>query len=765
MPGRRVRIFFALKRLEKKSGFIENHNGVNVYKKLELKGFSLYWNSNQTKSSSIAAPKDLRDILAPEDPNSAFIIHPCSAELRMERNLSKLPLKGRNPRFKFFLRSEKITMEMTRRQIAELRALNREWARFERARQHRKWRPLTSINENAAAWWRFAYDRVSNDARRVLSRRSWHFALSRAQHLNAYCRAYRRKLLSFIVDPLNTKTSPDHYNVDETSLPKSSISGSGTHEYVAIMKQIEMDSQYSYHDLHLLRETVFRRIMREKAKEKGLDILTGSTQVFETIRSPVVEVSPVTSSNVGKDENRGLYGWITSFFKQDENNEEKGDMFDFGKLDLHEFTNLSKTFNVKEMEEEILDVLNESWDDSTLLRRDVLLAEIAMRLEYITLRFVDTIASFKILDLGFNIMEQLEQRRVLALDLTGVTTHIELSLRQHLLVVSLAVHDMSVQRLRSGHILPKNEQSENDVDQSFMFSLTESTKILLAIGRKESVEDNSEPMFRMLYRRQSPRLSVRHDVEGNLSPISVMYEENGLDDLSHLFFDDPDVFKIKENLSITTKTSKSDPISTIESSVSANFRIPNITMELRRRKLCDKTRVLLEWEAGDPFACLTLQNALMNFVTNEAYVSKIKLSIGRVELTDLTENTTYPLLTTRGIFGIQKPISTSCPDLTFSPLSETSVSSSLPSKNSFSSYSNRKISVITDSKRLSEDAEATLNMTLVDSKHPQFESKYGKFGLLTSVSMVFAFKYLRYYRKGRCVMVVRFGKALRLDVM
>lgn len=47
------------------------------------------------------------------------------------------------------------------------------------------------------------------------------------------------------------------------------------------------------------------------------------------------------------------------------------------------------------MEEEILDVLHESWDDSTLLRRDMLLAEIAMRLEHMTLRFIDTVVSLR----------------------------------------------------------------------------------------------------------------------------------------------------------------------------------------------------------------------------------------------------------------------------------------------------------------------------------------------------------------------------------
>lgn len=44
----------------------------------------------------------------------------------------------------------------------------------------------------------------------------------------------------------------------------------------------------------------------------------------------------------------------------------------------------------KQMEEEILDVLNETWDDSTILRRDTLLAELVFRLDKMVVRFMDS---------------------------------------------------------------------------------------------------------------------------------------------------------------------------------------------------------------------------------------------------------------------------------------------------------------------------------------------------------------------------------------
>ena len=41
------------------------------------------------------------------------------------------------------------------------------------------------------------------------------------------------------------------------------------------------------------------------------------------------------------------------------------------------------------IEEEILDVLSESYDDSTVLRRDTMLAELALQLDRAIVRFVD----------------------------------------------------------------------------------------------------------------------------------------------------------------------------------------------------------------------------------------------------------------------------------------------------------------------------------------------------------------------------------------
>lgn len=49
--------------------------------------------------------------------------------------------------FQFNLCPEKVVIELTKRQLLEISSLGKEWARFDRSRQHRKWRPLTTVGQ------------------------------------------------------------------------------------------------------------------------------------------------------------------------------------------------------------------------------------------------------------------------------------------------------------------------------------------------------------------------------------------------------------------------------------------------------------------------------------------------------------------------------------------------------------------------------------------------------------------------------------------
>lgn len=55
----------------------------------------------------------------------------------------------------------------------------------------------------------------------------------------------------------------------------------------------------------------------------------------------------------------------------------------------------------EQMESELLDVLSESWDDSTILRRDTLLAELYFRLDQMVIRFLDSGVSNEVRKMEF----------------------------------------------------------------------------------------------------------------------------------------------------------------------------------------------------------------------------------------------------------------------------------------------------------------------------------------------------------------------------
>ncbi|VDN28979.1 unnamed protein product [Gongylonema pulchrum] len=140
--------------------------------------------------------------------------------------------------------------------------------------------------------------------------------------------------------------------------------------------------------------------------------------------------------------------------------------------------------------DEILDVLNESKDDSTILHRDTLLAEIKLKLQRMTIRFID----------DFEICKS-ANTRVLAVDLWWLASCIHLSPRRHSTAVSLSVTDMSLQRLctvtAEDDEVDKTQEDEADQQgaESLIFgfgSVKETTQVLFAIGKAGKSEDAPE---------------------------------------------------------------------------------------------------------------------------------------------------------------------------------------------------------------------------------------------------------------------------------
>uniref|UniRef100_A0A915Q2Y8 Chorein N-terminal domain-containing protein n=1 Tax=Setaria digitata TaxID=48799 RepID=A0A915Q2Y8_9BILA len=284
-------------------GYMQPEDSVNMFKKLEIDGLSLYWNCGQQISDEIKSYMDLQFNLLPE----------------------------------------KVVIELTKRQLFEISSLGKEWARFDRSRQHRKWRPLTTVGENAKEWWNFAYNRVQDQERQRRTRRTWSFAYNRARQLNAYCGAYRRRLLSYLEAAVTSSQSNKFENSETSHFGSVSGQNSNTEameeirtastpnpsttiplrknadaEDLILMKQIERDSNYTYH-------AIYRRILAEKEARhpRSENELQFDDESFDNIDFSVVrhisDADKTTSNDhshseeVAKNSSGGLYSWFSSW--------------------------------------------------------------------------------------------------------------------------------------------------------------------------------------------------------------------------------------------------------------------------------------------------------------------------------------------------------------------------------------------------------------------------------------------------------------------
>ncbi|VDK72688.1 unnamed protein product [Litomosoides sigmodontis] len=743
-------------------GYIQPQDGVNMFKKLEIEGLSVYWNSGQQITKEIKNHMDLQFNLCPE----------------------------------------KVIIELTKRQLLEIRSLGKEWARFDRSRQHRKWRPLTTVGQNAKEWWNFAYNRIQDQERQRKTRHTWSFAYNRAKQLNSYCRAYRRRLLSCLeAAAVSTTGQPNKFNENYEASRWGSVSGqscdmesaeevrtaissnlssttslrkTANSEDLILMKQIERDSNYTYHELQLFRETVYRRILAENEirRSHNENRLQSEDESFENIEFPAFrydsDTDRTTSSShsqaeaTGKNSSGGLYSWLSSWIygpRKEEAKLEKNDRDEFilDALSSSEKENsLSADFKLLEkqakyftykVEDEILDVLNDSRDDSTVLHRDTLLAEVKLKLERMTIRFIDDFENRKD-----------RSTRVLAMDLWQLASCLHLSPRRHSTAMSLSVGDLSLQRLYTfpvDDLSVENTQNDDSYDsykpedESLMFGFTkETTQILFAIGKagKNSSpnvldsaknSDLNNALFRLIYRRHAPKMVVTHTLDVRCSELSVLYNEGAFDGLATFFSDKSD-----KNL---------DPV-LLDVTTVVDFAIhcPRLKVELRSKRgnLLDQKK---KSETSTPFALADMRHLVVGISNREQFVTMVEIEFGSLEVEDLFEPATNSLLCIRSHTSpLKKQMSSSCPSLNDGDLCFQSSSSqrrtrglslsSCPATigSRYEKLGSPRESAALDSHELKDiNAVGASRFTLlfIGKEHPFFESTHKKINCLINMDI------------------------------
>uniref|UniRef100_A0A915Q7J7 Vacuolar protein sorting-associated protein 13 VPS13 adaptor binding domain-containing protein n=1 Tax=Setaria digitata TaxID=48799 RepID=A0A915Q7J7_9BILA len=405
------------------------------------------------------------------------------------------------------------------------------------------------------------------------------------------------------------------------------------------------------------------------------------------------------------------------------------------------------------VEDEILDVLNESRDDSTILHRDSVLAEIKLKLERMTIRFVDDFENGKD-----------ASTRVLAMDLWQLASCVHLSPRRHSTSISLTVTDLSLQRLCTFPMedtlidCAHNGESTERESESLMFGfggVKETTQILFAIGKAgkngglnalSSIKstDPNNALFRLFYHRRAPKLTVTHTLDIRCSELSVLYNEGAFDDLAN-FFSDKSTMKQRENLDIVLV----DVVTVIDFA----FQCPQLKVELRSRRgnLLDRKKKSV---TSTPFALAEMKHLALGISNREQFVTVVEGEFSSLEVEDLFEATTTSLLCIRNkTSSLKKQMSASCPCLNVDDL-RFSCSPSQRRTRGFSTSSRPAMSGTSGNEKLRNPQKSIplnwdcnglkdigvvgashFRLLLVGKEHPSFESTYEKVSCLINLDI------------------------------
>ncbi|KAI6230488.1 Ricin B-type lectin domain-containing protein [Aphelenchoides fujianensis] len=695
--------------------------------------FQLILDNVHRAHADVRSPDDLKRLLSPlvGAPN-AFLLRPFSLQVRLERNASRLPLKALPavPRFKFDLRPEQLELELSRRQLGQMRALSAHWTLFDRAREHRRWRPAVPVGAAAARWWRFAVDRVREQNRRRRSTAPAARLAERARLLNSYCRAYRRTLRAFVADEMARQQKLVDPNVRVASATAVN------QEDVAHLRQVERESEFTYNELQLFRDLVFRKYTRELERERPVESEDAAEEIFELV-SPESEPARSPSVEEAPPQGAGFYGWVASWFggggagaeAKGEEEINRAALLDMWPRHAEQPLPPNLRRVERHLEEELLDVLSESWDDSTVLRRDSLLAEVVLQLERAIVRFVDDDeVGLGGLSAHFRSLQFVRSggSRVLALDMRQVAARVFLSPREHRTEVALSVGDLSVQRLR---VAPPAADDAEDEPPPI------ETEVLFAVGRTDQPEEAEAPLLQLFYRRLAPRLNVFHEVKASCLPVSVVYDEDALDGLSQLF-----------DGGVDEESGEEQRAEGAELHANTQFfltlNVPEVRVELRTRRanLADRQA------AGEstPFAAVQLRGLSVGWAATERHRRRAKVGFDSVLVRDLFEPTDWPLLRTvpptRLAYAL-KARSASSPDLSADPaaLAGRTYSTSLPLELRDVKAKAEELRKQRPTERGRKPAEIALdqdfghwdavhvllNFAFVDAAHPEFEREHG----------------------------------------
>ncbi|GFN93642.1 vacuolar protein sorting-associated protein 13d, partial [Plakobranchus ocellatus] len=374
--------------------FVSHQETDKMFKLVDLKGFGVYCDANVTMMGDLSH-SDLSDAFARDMylsksnqfQDHEYILHPITAQGKVTRNTSALPLRSTSsPRISLELTLSDMSVMLATDQYQSLNLWQREFARHGRRRKFRKGRPSCSISSSPRAWWKFAQDSFLNSIHERNRRLTKKFLTRRAVTVVCYARIYSEYLKGITL----------------TSVQKTS-------------KQ-DIEKELSFQELKVIREGVFMKLKRENQLASLLVETRRSPKPVEPASQPPAASLPSkarqsppppapkpdpASSTLFQRWFPGWSGWTTQAAASSEPTSESASddntatntptssslpsltssTADLPSNNVLLLPSEEDLVTEEEIEQEIQDVINDSSENSSFLRKDSVFARMAFLLK------------------------------------------------------------------------------------------------------------------------------------------------------------------------------------------------------------------------------------------------------------------------------------------------------------------------------------------------------------------------------------------------
>ncbi|OWF52509.1 Vacuolar protein sorting-associated protein 13D [Mizuhopecten yessoensis] len=341
--------------------FVSNSLADMMYKLVDLQNFSCYLD---TDAKMLGSPpiSELADALHPDMyvANSTgkfkdheYILAPISAQTRMKRNTSVLPLRSPSlPRIALDMNLEKMAFCLSESQYRCVIQWLKELERHDRRLKHRKWRPLVGVKNNCKLWWNYAIQVNLHIIRERNRRQTKAYLTQRVKDVIKYHRAYMSFLAGEILDQ-------DHL----------------THKN-------KMDDEWAFEELKILREVTFQRARREGKLEQV---------AVEKEVSPSVAVTPDEKPQEQKGVLQrwfpGWGGWYGASGAEggadtNQSQDKKENLDDSSGEPPPKMSKTSSFVKTEsQLEQELMDVIQDTSENTTFLKKDSVFAKLNFSLD------------------------------------------------------------------------------------------------------------------------------------------------------------------------------------------------------------------------------------------------------------------------------------------------------------------------------------------------------------------------------------------------